>query len=343
MDCLEDNLVSWSKNMPKLELHAHLSGSISDETIRNLLEREEFSDIKESSIALLNQRRTLENCFAIFPVIHSLIKDSSTLEYVVHEVLNEFQDDNVVYLELRTTPRNSKSLSSLEYIDTILRSISEFHKNNDNGLVCRLLMSIDRSKSVENAWSSVQIAKHFLNLPADDPRSNTIVGFELSGNPTRGRFDDFIPVLDYVRKTLGLPVSLHFAEVDNESEALQMLEYRPERLGHAAVLSENILHAMNRSKIPVEICLSSNLLSRTVPKVQHHPAFKDLLHSNYPVSICTDDAGLFQTNSSSELSMYAANANINEEEAREIIKSSIKHIFCRDASVIDRLEEILAL
>lgn len=339
MNIMDIEIESWIKRMPKVELHAHLSGSISDRIIRKLLEKEEFSETRKSSIALLNQPRSLENCFSIFPVIHSLIKDQNTLHYVVTQVLTEFQDDDVVYLELRTTPRTSEQLSAFGYLDTILRSISEFHEKNQDGLICRLLLSIDRSKPIDNAWNTVRIAERFLCLPNEDVRSNLIVGFELSGNPRLGIFEDFVPVLNYVRKSLRLPVSLHFAEVDNEPEALQMINYQPERLGHGAILSEKVLHSLSISKIPVEVCLTSNILTRTVDSLEEHPAFKYLSDLKHPISICTDDSGLFQTNSSTELSMYVRVLNLSEIETKRIIMSSLQQIFCKDRSIVERIEK----
>ena len=53
----------------------------------------------------LTGSRDLEKCFGIFAVIHRMIKTSETLTRIISEVFEDFMADNVVYLELRSTPR----------------------------------------------------------------------------------------------------------------------------------------------------------------------------------------------------------------------------------------------
>lgn len=55
---------------------------------------------------LLDGERNLTKCFRIFHAIHGMIKTKETVSRIIDEVLNDFMEDNVIYLELRTTPRD---------------------------------------------------------------------------------------------------------------------------------------------------------------------------------------------------------------------------------------------
>lgn len=58
-----------------------------------------------SSSFLLQGERDLNKCFGIFSAIHSMIKSKQTVLKVLLEVLEDFMSENVIYLELRSTPR----------------------------------------------------------------------------------------------------------------------------------------------------------------------------------------------------------------------------------------------
>lgn len=116
-----------------------------------------------------------------------------------------------------------------------------------------------------------------------------VVGIDLSGDPTRGEWTTWEPALAAARAG-GLPLTLHCGEVDNEDEVSPsremhmsvvarrhlthcpvfkvraMLSFRPERLGHAvsAAADAGLLPALLASKTPVELCLTSNVLSHSV-------------------------------------------------------------------------------
>jgi adenosine deaminase len=58
-----------------------------------------------SSSFLLEGERDLSKCFGIFQAIHSMIQSKQTVLRVLLEVLEDFMSENVIYLELRSTPR----------------------------------------------------------------------------------------------------------------------------------------------------------------------------------------------------------------------------------------------
>ena len=54
--------------------------------------------------------RTLSECFELFALIHSLTTDHDLITSMTQEVLEDFAADNVVHLELRTTPKVQMAL-----------------------------------------------------------------------------------------------------------------------------------------------------------------------------------------------------------------------------------------
>lgn len=123
------------------------------------------------------------------------------------EALEDMRRHNVRYAELRTTPRPlPDGASRREYIENVLRVFREFEtdqavcdgackpchgEDTDKGppkLTPRLLLSINRGKSVQEAMAVAELA---VQLRSEEEWRPYVVGVDFSGNPTKGSFEDF--------------------------------------------------------------------------------------------------------------------------------------------------------
>lgn len=350
---------SWIKSMKKAELHAHLSGSIRAETLHKLLNKSGNEEIcnRAQGLVGVGSTRTLKPCFELFPIIHDLIQDTSTLHEVTTEVLKDFNNDNVVYLELRTTPRASQYMNEEQYLRTVLKAIQAFHEqssrgsdNDDDGdgcrLVCRVLVSLSRHLPVSHAHAVIAILDKLWNKDDEDMplARQLIVGVELSGDPRRGNWKDFEPLFQSVRSRLKLCVSLHFAEIRNDSECMQMLDFAPERFGHAVVMSPKVSERLlstkrdDGSRIGVEVCLTSNLSTKAVNSLKFHPVVTTLIARGHPFCICTDDSGVFDTSVSQEYALLVEAAYVTEKQVKDFAKVGLDLAFCRERDVMEMIK-----
>ena len=122
----------FCQEVPKIELHAHLHGSASFKTLLELakLDHHDSSSI-ERDIRKISESLdlSLEGCFALFPVIHRLIRNNYLLARLTAAVIRDFARDNVIYLELRSTPKLLQDgTSELEYIRTVISTIGAEEK-----------------------------------------------------------------------------------------------------------------------------------------------------------------------------------------------------------------------
>ena len=131
----EDEVNDWlprCRALPKAELHAHINGCVRDATIkcgpsalrtlhpaaalnaahyvvaaRELAAAQGHAGVSQQAQRLLSLRgeRTLADCFALFDVIHALTTRHDVVQRVTREAVQDFADDGVLYLELRTTPK----------------------------------------------------------------------------------------------------------------------------------------------------------------------------------------------------------------------------------------------
>jgi adenosine deaminase len=117
----------------------------------------------------------------------------------------------------------------------------------------RLLVSVDRGASLEDARETIDAAIEAFESQNKD--HGIVVGVEMGGNPLAGDWSKLSKEFERARAA-GLKVSLHFAEnKGEEKEHHSILDFAPERVGHAVFMSSSIADRLASSKIPVEVRL----------------------------------------------------------------------------------------
>lgn len=190
--------------------------------------------------------------------IYHLVNDTWALNYTTRSVLQDFADDGVVYLELRTTPRalpkSSPPLSKSGYVRAILDAIRDFEAQ-DPRLRTKLILSVDRRNSLAEAMEVVELVREF--------RGEGVVGIDLCGDPARGGIDALAPAFHAAKKLEGLGVTIHFAEAEasgTDEELLMILGWKPDRIGHVIHVSERVRREIiAHGKMGLELCLSCNV------------------------------------------------------------------------------------
>ncbi|KAI4295871.1 hypothetical protein L6164_035869 [Bauhinia variegata] len=344
--------MEWLVSMPKVEVHAHLNGSIRDSTLLELakaLGEKGVIDFSEVEHVVLKNDRSLAEVFKLFDLIHILTTDHMTVTRITKEVIEDFASENVVYLELRTTPKRNDSIGMTKrsYMEAVVkglkadssvdvvftpyaedaRSLVNSLPTNDgyNGktrkkIYVRLLLSIDRRETTAAAMETVMLALEMRHLG--------VVGIDLSGNPLVGEWATYVPALKFARD-LGLHITLHCGEVPNRPEVQAMLDFLPQRIGHAIFFEEEDWRKLKSSKIPVEICLTSNIRTLSVPSLDVHH-FADLYNAKHPLVLCTDDSGVFSTSVSNEYKIATSTFGLGKREIFELAKSAAEFIFADD-------------
>ena len=119
-------------------------------------------------------------------------------------------------------------------------------------------------------------------------------------------------------------------------------ESKPERLGHALLLSDEQASALETSPIPIELCPTSNCMTLGLANLGSHPTLRRWLGGAYPVSINTDDAGVFNTTLSRELAAVGAACALTPRQLAAVGEAALDHAFESDREHVDALYAIFS-
>ncbi|KAG1808039.1 uncharacterized protein BJ212DRAFT_1281237 [Suillus subaureus] len=307
--CSDD--VIFLQSLPKAELHAHLNGSIPIKTILELAQQYPHSSAQTTEVAdtieklksgvILNE---IFDFFSLMPAIYALTSTPEAVAIVTRAVLQSFlnptgdgaESPQCTYLELRTTPRSTTHMTREKYLTIVLDEIEMYPADQ-----AALIVSVDRRMSDSDVEECISLAIEMKN------RGRRVVGIDVCGDPRSGDMQTFTQHLSRA-KGAGLGLTVHIAESTKNTteDSLALLSCRPDRLGHATFLSDELKAFKSADYKPcMEICLSSNLLCKTVASLDAHH-IRYYLKNDHPIVICTDDALPFRTSCLGEYSLLLA-------------------------------------
>ncbi|KAI8820215.1 uncharacterized protein EV422DRAFT_497052 [Fimicolochytrium jonesii] len=332
---LED-LLDFCRRLPKVELHAHLNGSIppaalKDLALRKLGQRLHKDDAAQEALNVLNALDEVEctgltfgicvRFFPLFPAIYALTNDEESLTFIAHSVIDGFKNDGVRYLEVRSGPRDAPEtgMTKETYIQTLLKA---FGSASCDDILVKLIVAIDRKQTKDGAEGVIDLAlKH---------RDEGIVGVDLCGDPSYGHFDNVAKDAMRKAKSAGLKVTIHLGEVDGRhDESLSMLSIPPDRLGHATYMSDEVRQRVYQERIPIEICMTSNVLTKTVPSYEEHH-LGDALREDHPSVLCTDDVGIMRSTLSNEYAIAASTFDLGKKQLFDLSFRAIDACFATE-------------
>ncbi|KIY52855.1 Metallo-dependent hydrolase [Fistulina hepatica ATCC 64428] len=334
LDSLSPQQVAFIRKLPKAELHAHLNGSIPLEVLQDLAREHEAStdkqrhatcDAIDDGLRRLQEGVVLDEIhdfFGLFPAIYALTSTPEAVRRTTWAVLARFLDGDTpecTYMELRSTPRADAltGMTRLSYLEAVLDEVEKYSPEQAG-----LVVSMDRRMDAAALDECVSLA---ISLRDQGRR---VVGVDLCGSPLAGSVDLFEPF--FKRATVaGLGVTLHIAETEENTaeETLRLLSLRPDRLGHATFLNDDARRIVMDSNVCVEICLSSNLLTKTVSQLDVHHILH-YLECNHPIAICSDDVLPFRTSLTAEYALLLAaqplGLGLSENDVRRIAQMSLE-------------------
>jgi adenosine deaminase len=330
------NLTDFIAGLPKAELHVHHVGSASPRIVAELAARHAGSTPVPADVELLAKYFVFSD-FAHFVEIYlsvvDLIRDAEDVWTLTYEVARELAGQNVRYAELTLTPYSSitRGIPAPAYCEAV--EDARRRAGTDFGLELRWCFDIPGEAGVPAADVTLQVATEL--------RPDGLVSFGLGGPELGVPRAQFAP---HFRAALaeGLHSVPHAGESTGPETIWDSLTHLgAERIGHgiAAARDLRLLEHLRDHAIPLEICPTSNVRTRSVPSLAEHP-LPQLVAAGVPVTINSDDPPMFATTLNAEYAVAAGLLGLDAAGVADLARAAVRASFLDDPGKARLLAEI---
>jgi adenosine deaminase len=273
--------------LPKAELHVHLDGSLRPATMLELAEAADVALPARDPDGLARAMRadgaaSLEAYLSAFDFTLSVLQHADALERVAFELAEDNAREGVRLLEVRFSPvLNTRAGLAL---DDVMEAVMHGLRRAEAAYPLRTGVIMCALRHLEPA-ASIRLAELAVRW-----RDQGVVGFDLAageaGFPARNHSAAF-----RVAAKGGLWRTVHAGEAWGPDSIRQALvDGRAERIGHGTRLFEDpeLERYVLDHRIPLEICLTSNVQTGVARSYAEHPA-RRYFDLGIPLTFCTDN------------------------------------------------------
>lgn len=314
------------QKLPKAELHCHLDGSLRVSTIIDLAAHQKVElpaknqEDLHNILAIKEKMKNLEEYLEIFDITLSVLQTPESLMRVAFELAEDCWNDGVRYVEVRYSPilHTQEGMTSSESIDAVKKGLDQ--AESEFGIKTGIIICGIRNISPEVSLKLADLAVQYKN--------KGVVGFDLAGAeenfPAKHHQEAFELIL---KKNIN--ATLHAGEAFGPESIHQAIHAcGAHRIGHGTRLMENkdLMAFVNDHRISLEICLKSNIQTRSIPSLEVHP-FKYYLDQHLRVTLNTDNRLISDTTLTDEYLLAVNTFNLTLQDIRTIIINGFKSAF----------------
>lgn len=318
----------------KVDLHLHLDGSLSEDVVARLLQREGITMSREE---LQHNLRVEPECTSLveylqkFEVPGQVLQTEYGLELATYELLQRLAGQGLIYTEIRFAPQlhTRKGLTQQEVLKSVLRGAAQAQRDyptiRAGILLCAMIGGSENRATFD-------LAKDFYG--------NGVVGVDLAGAEGSRPLREFAPLF-HDMAARNIPFTIHAGECGSWENVKLAVELGARRVGHGcgAIKNEECMDLLRRNHITVEACVISNLQTKAVPNLQSHP-IKPFFDRGIAVTVNTDNMTCSNTTLRHEHETIASAFDFSDDDFRAMDANAIRSAFCPDSEKQALLEKL---
>jgi adenosine deaminase len=324
------------KPLLKSLLHEHLDGVVRPKTVIDLAREAKYTELPTEDPDALAEwffrganQGSLAKYLEGFAHTIAVMQTEEALERVAYEQVEDLSQDSVVYFETRFAPlfHTRKGLTHQQIVSAVLKGLERGRK--DFGVRSGLIICAMRNMNVSLEMAELAV----------DFRERGVVGFDLAGEEGGYPPKKHVEAFHYIQRE-NFNITVHAGEGYGKESIWQAIQYcGAHRIGHGTRLIDDIAvkdgKAVNLGdlaqyvldkRIPLEICLLSNVHTGATPSLADHP-FKILYQEKFRVTLNTDNRLMSHTSMTQEFEAAAETFGLTMDDFEKITINAMKSAF----------------
>lgn len=351
----------WLLRLPKVDLHCHLGGSLRFETLVHEIRSQRIEDdvVRVARAHGLPLERfdvdalravllpgvpfsSLEGYLSRFPLTEMVLRTRAALRRAAYELAEDAHRESVRYLEVRFAPANYRTptLSLRQVVESVVEGLqaAETELGIRTGVIIsavKCVMEIPDGASPEererilarqrDLRESIELAAVLKTM--HDATAYPI-GFDLCG-PEDGYRPKVYSELFEPIFLADVPVTIHAGEGYGPKSIFEALIWlNAERIGHGTRLYQNpsLMRKVKNRRIPLEVCPTSNVDTRTTVDICVNPLQIYLKHG-LRVVLCTDNRLMSNTTLTDEYVKVSTEFGLTRRQCKLLALNGFKSTF----------------
>ena len=313
-----EEIREFIRKLPKTELHIHMDGSLRLETLHELLQDSSVKECREAEDAIratFGERVDLHNCsldalarvvkvgdrarnleqyLVPFAITNLVLQDEDKLVRITREIVEDQTRQNVRHLELRFAPllHQAHGLPLSRVVESVIEGLRQAAAACTPAMTTGLIICGMR-QDVEGTIVAAELACMY--------KEAGVVAFDIAGPERNNPPDAHIEAFKIIQNHM-LRVTVHAGEgYGPRSIRSAIYEVTANRLGHGTRVYQDgdLFRYVVNTRIPLEMCLSSNVHTRTVHSYETHPLLA-YLRRGVRVTLNTDNTLISDTSINEE-------------------------------------------
>ncbi|HLY61222.1 MAG TPA: adenosine deaminase [Terriglobia bacterium] len=327
---------STLRALPKVLLHEHLDGVLRPQSIIDLAREIKYAKLPTEDAQALAEwffrganTGSLAEYLKGFTHTIAVMQTEEALERVAYEQVEDLKNDGVIYFETRFAPvfHTKKGLTHQRVVTAVLKGLERGRK--DFGIPSGLIICAMRNMNVSLEMAELAV----------DFRDRGVVGFDLAGEEGGYPPKKHVEAFHFIQRR-NFNITIHAGEGYGKESIWQAIQYcGAHRIGHGTRLIEDIAMADGKvvkfgdlsqyvldKRIPLEICLNSNVHTGATPSLAEHP-FKVLYKEKFRVTLNTDNRLMSNTTMTKEFQSAAETYGLNVDDFEKVTINAMKSAF----------------
>jgi len=324
------------KSLPKVVLHEHLDGVLRPKTVIELARSEKYNQLPTEDPGELAHwfhqganQGNLPKYLEGFAHTIAVMQTEEALERVAYEQAEDLSQDGVVYFETRFAPifHTQTGLTHQQVVSAVLKGLERGRQ--DFGITSRVIICAMRNMDVSLEMAELAV----------DFRERGVVGFDLAGEEGGYPPKKHVEAFHYIQRQ-NFNITIHAGEGFGKESIWQAIQYcGAHRIGHGTRLIDDIAVVEGKAvklgdlaqyvldkRIPLEICLISNVHTGAARSVSEHP-FKIFYQAKFRVTLNTDNRLMSDTSMTKEFQVAADTLGLSLDDFEKITINAMKSAF----------------